>query len=49
VDAAPTPMTPAELIADKGYHSRAGLKALDGGPWKSKRSLRTTLRCRMML
>jgi transposase len=31
VDAAPMPMAPAELIADKGYHSRDGLKALDGG------------------
>jgi hypothetical protein len=36
VDAAPTPETPAEVIADKGYHSRDGLKALDGGPWKSR-------------
>jgi transposase len=36
VDAPPTPETPADLIADKGYHSRAGLKALDGGPWKSR-------------
>jgi transposase len=36
VDAAPTPEAPAELIADKGYHSRGGLKALDGGPWKSR-------------
>ena len=36
VDAAPTPEAPADLIADKGYHSRAGLKALDGGPWKSR-------------
>jgi transposase len=36
VDAAPTPETPAELIADKGYHSRDGLKTLDGGPWKSR-------------
>jgi hypothetical protein len=36
VDAAPTPETPAELIADKGYHSRAGLTALDGGPWKTR-------------
>src|ERR1700722_4050863 len=35
VDAAPTPEAPAELIADKGYHSRNALKALDGGPWKS--------------
>jgi transposase len=36
VDAAPTPTAPAELIADKGYHSRAGLKALDDGPWKTR-------------
>jgi transposase len=34
--ASPTPEAPAELIADKGYHSRDGLKALDGGPWKSR-------------
>ena len=36
VDAAPTPEAPAELIADKGYHSRDALKALDDGPWKSR-------------
>jgi transposase len=36
VDAAPTPEAPAELIADKGYHAREALKALDGGPWKSR-------------
>jgi transposase len=36
VDAAPTPEAPAEVIADKGYHSRDGLKALDDGPWKSR-------------
>lgn len=36
VDAAPTPEVPAELIADKGYHSRDTLKALDDGPWKSR-------------
>ena len=36
VDAAPTPEAPADLISDKGYHSRAGLKALDGGPWRSR-------------
>ena len=36
VDAAPTPEDPAELIADKGYHSRAGLKDLDDGAWKSR-------------
>src|ERR1700716_182821 len=36
VDAAPTPEAPAELIADKGYHSRDVLKALDDGQWKSR-------------
>ena len=36
VDAAPTCEAPAELITDKGYHSRDALKALDGGPWKSR-------------
>jgi len=36
VDTAPTPEVPAELIADKGYHSRDALKALEGGPWKSR-------------
>lgn len=36
VDATPTPEAPAELIADKGYHSRDALKALDDGPWKSR-------------
>ena len=36
VEAAPTPAEPAELIADKGYHSRTGLKALEDGPWKSR-------------
>ena len=36
LDAAPTPQAPAELIADKGYHSRDVLKALDNGPWKSR-------------
>ena len=36
VEAAPTPDAPAELVADKGYHSRAGLKALEDGPWKSR-------------
>jgi hypothetical protein len=24
------------LVADKGYHSRAGLKAMDDSPWKSR-------------
>jgi hypothetical protein len=36
VDAAPSPAEPAELVADKGYHSRDGLKALDNGAWKSR-------------
>jgi transposase len=36
VDAAPTPEAPAELIADKGYHSRGGLRDLEGGAWKSR-------------
>ena len=36
VDAAPTVEDPAELIADKGYHSRDGLKDLEDGAWKSR-------------
>ncbi|HEY4725099.1 MAG TPA: transposase [Actinomycetota bacterium] len=36
VGAAPTPEDPAELVADKGYHSRDGLKGLEDGPWKSR-------------
>jgi transposase len=36
VEAAPTPEAPAELVADKGYHSRAVLKDLDDGPWKTR-------------
>src|SRR5947209_20187901 len=32
VGAGPTAEDPAELIADKGYHSRGGLKDLDAGP-----------------
>src|SRR5918911_411342 len=27
---------PADCVADKGYHSRAVLKDLDGGPWRSR-------------
>jgi transposase len=27
---------PAELVADKGYHSRDGLKDLEDGAWKSR-------------
>ncbi|HEY6891860.1 MAG TPA: transposase [Solirubrobacter sp.] len=36
VGAAPTPEEPAELVADKGYHSRDGLKGLEDGAWKSR-------------
>jgi transposase len=36
VDAAPTPEDPAELVADKGYHSRDGLKELEDSAWKSR-------------
>jgi transposase len=33
---APTSERPAELIADKGDHSRAVLKDLAGGPWQTR-------------
>ena len=36
VGAAPTTAEPGELVADKGYHSRAVLKDLDGGVWKTR-------------
>ena len=36
VGAAPTPEDPAELVADKGYHSRDGLKDHEDGAWKSR-------------
>jgi transposase len=36
VDVAPTTDDPTELVADKGYHSRDGLKDLEDGPWKSR-------------
>ena len=36
IDAAPTAEEPSELVADKGYHSRAVLKDLDGGVWKTR-------------
>src|SRR5687768_1479135 len=36
VGAPPSPDDPAECVADKGYHSRAVLKDLDGGPWKTR-------------
>ena len=32
----PSPEDPAELIADKGYHSRGGLKDLEDSAWKSR-------------
>lgn len=36
MDLAPTREDPGDLIADKGYHSRAVLKGLDDGPWKTR-------------
>ena len=36
VDVAPTAENPAECVTDKGYHSRAVLKALDDSPWKTR-------------
>ena len=36
VEAAPSAEDPAELVADKGYHSREVLKSLDDGPWKTR-------------
>ncbi|MCP4201430.1 MAG: transposase [bacterium] len=36
VDLGPTTEAPAECVTDKGYHSRAVLKALDNGPWKTR-------------
>ena len=36
VDAAPTAEDPADCVADKGYHARAVLKALEDSPWKSR-------------
>src|SRR5689334_12726326 len=35
VGAGPTPEDPAELVADKGYHSRDGLKDLEEGPGRA--------------
>jgi transposase len=32
----PTVEAPAELVADKGYHSRDGLKKLHDSPWKTR-------------
>jgi len=36
VSVAPTKQEPSELVADKGYHSRALLKTLDDGVWKTR-------------
>src|SRR3712207_1947076 len=36
VEAAPSAEAPAEMVADKGYHSREVLKAHDEGPWKTR-------------
>ena len=36
VGVAPTSEEPCVLVGDKGYHSRAGLKELDGGVWKTR-------------
>src|SRR3954453_609012 len=36
VGAQPSSDDPAECVADKGYHARAILKDLDGGPWKTR-------------
>ena len=36
IGGAPTPAAPAELIADTGCHSRAGLKALEDGAWTTR-------------
>ena len=36
VGLAPTRAEPCGLVGDKGYHSREGLKDLDGGVWKTR-------------
>lgn len=36
VGMAPSKTEPADLIADKGYHSRGVLQDLDGGAWKTR-------------
>ena len=36
LDKAPTEASPCECVTDKGYHSRAVLKAMEDGPWKSR-------------
>ena len=40
VGKAPSPKDPAELVADKGYHSRRGLKGLEDGSWMHRRLVR---------
>ena len=32
----PTAQSPAECVADRGYHARAVLKDLDDSPWKTR-------------
>jgi hypothetical protein len=36
VGVAPTVEEPCVLVGDKGYHSRTGLKELEGGVWKTR-------------
>ena len=36
IEAPPEEDDPAEVVADKGYHSRDVLKSLEDGPWKSR-------------
>src|SRR3954469_9715707 len=36
VEAAPSAELHAEMVADKGYHSREVLISLDHGPWKTR-------------
>jgi transposase len=36
INAAPSSDKPSELVADKGYHSRALLKDLNAGAWKTR-------------
>ena len=36
IGATPTKAEPSELVTDKGYHSRAVLKTLDDGVWKTR-------------
>ncbi|WP_210200386.1 transposase [Cohaesibacter celericrescens] len=36
VGAGPSAEAPTDCVADKGYHSRAVLKAMEDGPWKSR-------------